>query len=337
MVAQEAFSQNFEKMEESIEVVERPLVSIIVPVLDRLELLQETVFSIQAQSYEEWELILVDDGSLEQTKDYLQKTALDDPRMRYLTRPIGRKAGGNAARNFGFENSKGSLINWFDSDDRMHPLFLEKKVSAFLSKRECSIVFSKTIETDFEKLFSRNDRLYCSKNILRDYILRNVSWFLPDAMFNRAYLIGKILFDEDLKGGQDRDFFISLMANEKPSYVILDFYATFYRLHSNSISEKMYRRVDYVVQLSHYRSLVKQLRILEKKNILDEGLRFHYFRELKKRFPAVVKTNSAHLLLYLNELLEISSFERKYLKGWLQLLLSCCSFLLVGKGERFLK
>lgn len=316
-----------------------PLVSIIVPVYNRPDLLGEMVVSILNQSYSHWELLLVDDGSTEETHHYLKNLCAGDSRIFFFERTKDRKPGGNAARNIGFERSRGSFINWFDSDDKMHPFFIERKVEAFLRNPGYDIVFSKTIETNFLDIYSKNKRLNKTDNLLRDYIIRKVSWFLPDGMFNREYLEGKELFDEDLKGGQDRDFYIKLLAYKEPSVKILNFYGTYYRLHPNSISEKLYRNVSYEVQLSHYQSLIKQVQLLKENKKLDDYMQYHYFREIKKRLPAImkVKSSNSNLYNYFYSLYDLSGFKRKYWEAWLQIVISCFGFLMVGKGERFLK
>src|SRR5688572_29060991 len=96
-----------------------PLISIIIPTYNRALMLEETLDSIIAQTYKNWECIVVDDGSTDATDKLMAEYIDRDSRFQYHHRPKDRLPGGNAARNYGFEISKGNFIQWFDSDDYM--------------------------------------------------------------------------------------------------------------------------------------------------------------------------------------------------------------------------
>lgn len=312
------------------------LVSIITPVYNREEFLAVMIESVLVQTYANWELILVDDGSTDKSWEIIQAYAAADTRIKVLKRPEKRLKGANAARNYGFEKSLGTFINWFDSDDKMHPEFIERKVKEFISNAEVNIVFSKTIQTDFQERKVYDERLSPSKNLFKDYILRNVSWYLPDGMFRRTYLEGRLLFDENLLAGQDRDFYIRLLCSGTPKVKILDFHGTFYRIHSGSISEEIYRKGNIKMQFSHYRSLVNQVKVLKRNNKLDKTLKKHYTYEISKRLPAVLKTNNS-IQNYFYWVLNLSDFNFHSLKIWAKVMIAYFSFTFFGKGERFLK
>ena len=105
-----------------------PLVSIIIPTFNRSQLICETLDSVLAQTYENWECIIVDDGSTDDTKTVVSEYVKKDSRFQFHHRPINRPKGGNAARNFGYENSKGEYINWIDDDDIMLEDFIKIKI-----------------------------------------------------------------------------------------------------------------------------------------------------------------------------------------------------------------
>ena len=92
--------------------MKEPLVSIIIPTYNRAHLIGETLGSVLAQTYQNWECIVVDDGSTDNTEAVLATFTAKDSRFQYDQRPKDRLAGGNAARNYGFELSKGEYINW---------------------------------------------------------------------------------------------------------------------------------------------------------------------------------------------------------------------------------
>lgn len=95
--------------------------SIITPTYNRAALLQKAIRSITGQTYTNWELIVVDDGSTDNTEEEIQKF-LDDSRIRYIKK---HNTGGADSRNFGANLAKGDFITFLDSDDEALPNWLE--------------------------------------------------------------------------------------------------------------------------------------------------------------------------------------------------------------------
>ena len=111
-----------------------PLVSVIIPTYNRAHLIGETLDSVLAQTYQNWECIIVDDGSTDNSDEVIGEYVNKDSRFKYYHRPEEHLPGGNGARNYGFKMSQGKYIQWFDSDDLMVAEKLELKVRAMLEK-----------------------------------------------------------------------------------------------------------------------------------------------------------------------------------------------------------
>src|SRR6478736_9323873 len=113
------------------------LVSIIVPTYNRAHLIGETIQSVIDQSYINWELIIVDDGSTDDTKKKVEE--FNDKRIRYFfiehTGLIG------AVRNFGMKNTRGELIAFLDSDDLWLSNKLEYQLSLLKEYPQAAFVF----------------------------------------------------------------------------------------------------------------------------------------------------------------------------------------------------
>jgi glycosyltransferase involved in cell wall biosynthesis len=107
------------------------IISIIIPTFNRAHLISETLDSIIAQTYTNWECIVVDDGSTDDNEKVLQEYILKDERFQYYQRPDLKPKGACSFRNYGFSLSKGEYVNWFDDDDIMHYDFLQSKLSKF--------------------------------------------------------------------------------------------------------------------------------------------------------------------------------------------------------------
>ena len=91
-----------------------PKISIIVPVYNAEQWLERCIDSIVAQTYTDWELLLVDDGSTDRSGDICARYAASDPRIQVFHKPNG---GVSSARNFGLDHAKGEWITFVDADD----------------------------------------------------------------------------------------------------------------------------------------------------------------------------------------------------------------------------
>lgn len=184
------------------------LVSIIIPTYNRAYLIGETLESIIAQSHKNWECIIVDDGSNDDTSiliaDYIKK----DNRFQYHQRPIDRIKGANACRNYGFELSKGEYIKWFDSDDIMHPDFLEKQVHVLGNNKDLDFCasFSEVFDDSSDRRWPSNPEKTENKQALYNYIAGKLIFLTPSPLWRRSFLNGKVLFDEDLLNAHEADF-----------------------------------------------------------------------------------------------------------------------------------
>lgn len=103
-----------------------PLISVIMPAYNAEEYLTEAVESVRAQTYTEWELLILDDGSTDGTAEIALKYAKLDSRISY--HPNERNMGVAETRNRGFELAKGEWTAMLDSDDAWHPEKLQKQL-----------------------------------------------------------------------------------------------------------------------------------------------------------------------------------------------------------------
>lgn len=104
------------------------IVSIIIPTYNRAHHIGETLDSIIAQTYRNWECIVVDDGSCDYTTELMEFYCEHDSRIQYHHRPKEKPKGANSCRNYGFELSKGKYIQWLDSDDLLSTKKIEFQV-----------------------------------------------------------------------------------------------------------------------------------------------------------------------------------------------------------------
>lgn len=113
-----------------------PLVSIYMPTHNRLHLLKRAVASVLAQTYQYYELLIVDDGSIDGTWDYLQELSSHEPKVRIFRSAVA--SGACAARNVAINEAQGELITGLDDDDEFLVDRLETLVKAYTP--DCAFV-----------------------------------------------------------------------------------------------------------------------------------------------------------------------------------------------------
>jgi glycosyltransferase involved in cell wall biosynthesis len=114
-----------------------PFFSIIIPAYNRAYILPETIRSIQEQSFENWEVIVVDDGSKDNTREVVEQLSLEDNRIRYVYQQNAERS---VARNNGADNALGNYLMFLDSDDKYAAGHLEK-LHAFITAKHEPVAF----------------------------------------------------------------------------------------------------------------------------------------------------------------------------------------------------
>ncbi len=117
------------------------LVSIIVPVYNVEKYIRGTISSVLAQTYEKWELLLVEDGSKDHTVEIVKQMMEESPKAQIRLIQLPENGGAAKARNKGLEEAKGRFITYLDSDDLWEPEKLERQL-AFLAEKEAAFVFT---------------------------------------------------------------------------------------------------------------------------------------------------------------------------------------------------
>lgn len=118
---------------------ENPKVSIIIPSYNYALYLPESIGSILSQTYTNWECIVIDDGSTDNSKGVVEQLCLKDNRIKYF---LQINSGPTVARNYGLKLAEGEFIQFLDADDKLEPQKLEKQIAIFYQHSETDIVYS---------------------------------------------------------------------------------------------------------------------------------------------------------------------------------------------------
>lgn len=229
------------------------MVSILIPNYNKASYIKETLESVLAQTYTDWECIIVDDHSTDSSWEILEVYAVQDSRFRIFKRPIERKQGGNAARNFAFENAKGEYIQWLDSDDLIYKNKISEQVLDIQTFGDMSISVAnwKWIEStaDIEKEIEsakKNSNLESRWTKYPDEGLDLILWLFKNEFFIpiHSFLVSAELvresglWNENLIQNQDGEFMVRVLLNCKKVSYIHSVY-TYYRApDSNHLSKQ---------------------------------------------------------------------------------------------------
>lgn len=214
-----------------------PLISIIIPTYNRAHLIGETLDSVLNQTYQNWECIIVDDGSTDNTYEIVNDYIKKDNRFHLYHRPKDRLKGANTCRNYGFELSKGEYINWFDDDDLMMPDFLELKVNAFSDN--LFFVIGTGSYWNPNNQIRENIDVTIRTTLYQDYLMWRVHILTPSLLFKRNFLVNKDLFSINIKRGQETELFSRLFFQiTDDKYKIVNVPLFLYRQHEGTKTEK---------------------------------------------------------------------------------------------------
>lgn len=191
------------------ELIVKPLVSVVVPAFNSADYLHRSIMSVVGQSYKNWELIVVDDGSFDSTNQILRDLTKLDKRISFFERPKNRKKGANACRNLGIEKSSGEYVAFLDSDDEWQKDRLENAM-LFIREHKTKAIYSGAEVCSHDSIIIRKSRAKRANEVAFDFILNSTTFApTPSLIVNSAILLLS-KFDEDLQRHQDYDFFVSV-------------------------------------------------------------------------------------------------------------------------------
>ncbi len=186
-------------------------VSIVIPTYNRAALLERTLQSALQQTYEDIEIIIVDDGSTDNTKQLVNR--FQDQRVVYVRNPVN--LGAPESRNIGIDCSSGKFIAFLDSDDEWDPQKLEKQIDCIRQQQPTSdfLCYTQIVMVDQKKnITPAKDR--DDNQPLSEYFFLNNEFIVTSAMLFPRETIRRLRFKKDIKLFQDID--LCLRASRMP-------------------------------------------------------------------------------------------------------------------------
>jgi glycosyltransferase involved in cell wall biosynthesis len=216
----------------------RPLVSVVIPVYDAEQTLDETLSSVRAQSYRHLEIIIVDDGSRDRSIEIARRHALEDARIRLIRQ---KNAGVAAARNRGVEASCGRYIAPVDADDIWNHEKIDKQLKLYSQVPDLGLVYTWYSVIDYDSYVVSFINSDCEGKIFDKLLFSNFVGNASSTLIRRDVLEECGLYDTSLRfmGGQSEDYALYLKIAERYSFGLIKEYLTGYRVSNSNMSSNL--------------------------------------------------------------------------------------------------
>ncbi len=225
----------------------QPLISVVIPTYNRADLISRAINSVRLQTYQNWEIVVVDDCSSEDIAGAIQN--IDDDRITFIRHTSNQ--GGSAARNTGMKQAKGEYIAFLDSDDVWLPQKLELQLQAIAKAGE-----------NYDKIvsytkFQKSDRVFYQPSVLprrgkkADETMADYLWLGGGETLTSTLLISRTLavanlFQNNVGKHEDWDFILNL-DYQNAKFIFVPQVLTIW--HNEARSDRVSRRRNYQLSL----------------------------------------------------------------------------------------
>ena len=226
-----------------------PVVSIITPNFNCSKYIAQTIESVIAQTYKNWEMIIIDDCSTDESfeiiKDYVNK----DNRIKVYR--MENNSGSALCRNKAIELSQGEYLTFLDSDDLWMPEKLEKQLK-FMQENNCDFSF-----TEYEHIDEEGKLLRIKAKVIKYLTYKKFLFHCFTGCLTVMYRqdINKKIFCDNIKTANDYALFLRVMKIYNNAYGIFENLAK-YRIRKNSISKKKFIKLkDHFIVLYKFENI----------------------------------------------------------------------------------
>ncbi|HEY9675148.1 MAG TPA: glycosyltransferase family A protein [Waterburya sp.] len=210
-----------------------PKISVVIPAYNAERTIKETIESVQKQTFSDFELIIINDGSTDRTLEILQ--SIEDSRLKILSYLNG---GLSVARNRGISQATGEFIAFLDADDFWKSDKLERQLAVLEQHPDAGVAYSWTyFMNEREKCLFLGSRLSYEGNVYADLLLKNFLANGSNPLIRRQAIESVGEFDPTLSHFADWDYWLRLARNWP--FVVVSDYQIFYRQSSSTMSSKV--------------------------------------------------------------------------------------------------
>lgn len=195
------------------------LISIIIPTYNRAVVIQKALDSVIAQTYINWECIVVDDGSTDATLEVLKKYNEQDSRILFFKRERLPK-GAPTCRNIGLEHAKGDYVIFLDSDDYLLPFCLEQRIKTFNQYPDCDFLVFPMSEQNDNGIVKKEIPFY--DDYLVPFLSANIIWQTMCPIWNKSFLLELKGFTEEYPRFNDPELMIRALVQVNVKFKVFN-------------------------------------------------------------------------------------------------------------------
>ena len=291
-------------------------VSVIMPVYNKAEYLADGLQSVLAQTFRDFELLIINDGSTDDSLSVIKAFAQKDPRIVVFDVPNG---GVSNARNWGLDHASGRYITFVDGDDCIHPMYLENLLNC-ISRSGADLVISA-----YEKFWDDSERrsvcthpqepgLYALHDLMLDFASVQKSTGIYGYCWGkllRADLLTGVRFDPRIALAEDFDLYIRIYSKNPKIYIDNKPLYYYRQGTANSSMLQSDHCIDYLAQFAisiRYRSFLMSMESYAGKNkeVMDDTISSYLFlslyycpkKQMRKRFGILWQTSCNEQLTF---------------------------------------
>lgn len=272
-----------------------PIITVIIPTYNRSKTLLRAIESVIKQTFTDWELLVVDDCSTDDTIGVVTQISQKDSRIRYYKLP--KNSGANAARNLGIQQSTCDIISFLDSDDIMHPDNLSNQLIAFTNNSNLGVSYVGADYYDGDKYISTVHNR--TRGNLEIYLFTNLKGLGSStsgfSVRRRAFeQVG--YFDNQMASQQDLDFLVRVARH-------------FYIDYLDGCNTKMFVNSNDRISDNAQRVILGEIQFFQKheSRIRELGVYHHVVRKLARKH-AIYDKNIKLAYTYLFKAIQYKPF-----------------------------
>ncbi|MFV0419937.1 MAG: glycosyltransferase family 2 protein [Dysgonomonas sp.] len=269
-----------------------PVISVIVPCYNQAMYLSETLQSVLEQVFQDWECIIVNDGSSDNTEYIARQWEEKDSRFKYFYKDNG---GLSDARNYGIKHALGTYILPLDSDDKIGELYISEAIKVFSTISNVKLVYSNLI------LFGAENKKLLTSDYQYENLLTENRIFCSGIYRKKDYLKTSG-YNPNMKGGlEDWDFWLNLLSPDDVVIKLSDFHF-FYRIKDVSMLKSIDNAKNEQLLLQIFRNHVPLF--LEYFNPIRDHIEADYYKREVKLYHNSAEYKIGKALLYPFRLLQ---------------------------------
>jgi len=294
------------------------LISIIIPCYNQAKFLDETLSSVFLQTYTNWECLIVNDGSPDNTAEIAKKWVQKDNRFKYFFKENG---GVSNTRNFGLERATGDYIQFLDADDLISNNKLELSLQWINNTVNENVqivftnfrMFSNNPKVTTEPYCILNEAIFTYENMLYEW---NETFSIPiHTVLIKKLLLQNVRFPEDMKAQEDWIFWVNLFKNN-PKVLFLDQNLALYRINPSSRTMSKDMLEDELKAYDYFRNTLNEVEFHKLSKVLISRF-YRKSRHFIKKYNNTKSSNSYKVGNFIKKVLKrlyLLNFVKSILK-----------------------